>query len=297
MAEEFISPVRKIIEGNKEEPFFAYLHFVQPHAPYAPPSPFAGRFSSWYEGPLQKFDMFNPNFLNPKKITPEGVQYIKDRYDENLYYAHFYIQKIVKLLKDSQELEKTILIITADHGEAFMEHGGFGHSSTLYDEEIRIPLIIWFPKKYELPGKKINALVQSVDLLPSILDIYNIQKKPYDLEGKSLWPLLVGKKENLNQFILGGCGDSKFKHELRAYYLRDNKFKLILFKNDKLLFNLSSDPAEKNNLFFQSPVVAGYFTQHLRRMKRELKRKESLITGVKIDEKMEKQLKALGYIN
>jgi len=297
-AEDFVKPAEEWIQKNKEKQIFMYIHFLQPHTPYNPPPPFKDVFSQGYKGPLKDKRPFVPSSLDKDRLTFEDLEYITAKYDENLKYADFYLEKILDFLKDLNIFENSIIVITADHGEAFLEHGVFGHSNNLYDEEIRIPLIIRFPKKYGLGGEKIDSLVQSMDLMPTFMDIYGQKKNRDSLQGNSLLPLLTGKKKEVNQFVLSSLGMPFVEEETRSDALADKSYKIIISKNEKMLFNLKSDPGEKNNIFYKSPILSGYYEQKLLKQKNEyMARKDLSLKGKFIlDKKTRRHLKALGYI-
>lgn len=297
-AEDFLKPGLEWVENHKDGQFFMYLHYLQPHEPYNPPKRFRGEFSQSYKSSLAERTHLTPSFLEGEKLTQEDREYLKAAYDENLKYADFYLEKFLRGLKDLGVYENTIIVITADHGEAFFEHGSIGHSHSLYDEEIRIPLIIRFPSKFGLGKKKINALVQFVDLMPTFKDIYGLEIKKQNMDGKSLIPLFFDEKKEINEFTLSSLSKPFVEDETRAIALVDQKHKLIITNAGNMFFNLEEDPKEQQDIYQESPVLAGYYLRKLSKAKNVcMARKDLAIKGKYIlDRKTREHLKALGYL-
>ena len=297
-AEDFVEPAREWIYRNKQEQFFMYIHFLQPHTPYNPPPSFLDEAAHTYNGPLKGKEPLMPRKLNLDELSEADIEYLIANYKGNLRYADYYLGEIVDILKDHNIFENTILVITADHGESFLEHGVFGHSHNLFDEEIRIPLILRFPKKFGLSGKKTTALVQSMDLMPTFLEVYGQEKRNQNLEGKSLWPLILGSQEWGHRCILGSLSKPFVEEETRSDMLRDGKHKIIITKKDIQFFDLEADPGEMNNIYLQSPIISNYYNQQLLKMRKELLEGEDLAMKGKfiINKKTREHLRALGYI-
>jgi arylsulfatase A-like enzyme len=297
-AEDFVKPASKWLQENKDKQNFLYLHLLQPHTPYNPPIPFEEIFSEDYKGPLRGRSPLVPSSFDPSKLTTDDLEYIQAKYDANLKYADFFLAKIIEELKRLEMYENSIIVITSDHGEAMLEHGVFGHSQNLFEEEIRIPLIIRFPEKYEWGGRKIDALVQSIDLMPTFLNIYDQNNKRRKLEGKSLLPLITGERAEVNQFTISSLGKPFVEEETRSDALTDKKYKIIITKADKQFFDLEADPAEKKNIFYEKPVLARYYEKTLLKIKNKLMAQDDLALKGKfiLDKKTRKHLKALGYI-
>ncbi len=297
-AEDFVDPAWNWISKNKDEQFFMYIHFLQPHTPYNPPSSFLDETAQAYNGPLKEMEPLMLRKLNLDELTGADIEYLKSKYKGNLKYADYYLGKILDIFKEFGIFENTILVITSDHGESFQEHGVFGHSHNLFDEEIRIPLILRFPKKFGLGGKKIEALVQSMDLMPTFLDIYRQGRINENLQGKSLLPLILESEEIGHRYILGSLSKPFVEEETRSDMLRDGKYKIIIDRKETLLFDLEADPGEQNNLFLQNPIISNFYNRQLLKLRSELLSDEDLAMKGKfiINKKTREHLRALGYI-
>jgi arylsulfatase A-like enzyme len=298
LAQEFLAPVGEWLETNRSEQFFMYLHVLQPHAPYNPPPPAGGAFSSGYTGPLKDVRRLNPRTIKLLDLRPEDLAYLVAKYDENLLYADSFVGDLVGLLSRYDLLEDSILLITADHGEAFLTHGHVGHSSSVYDDEVRIPLIMRFPARYDLGGQKIGAVVQSIDLMPTFLDLFEAPYAGQEMQGRSLLPLLVGQSDKIHEDIATFFGRLSPEGTQVASALRGERYKFFEYRSRRYLFDLQADPAEQINIYLSKPVIAGYYVQRLKKLQREWSEGQSLAAESKIslDEDIKEQLRSLGYI-
>lgn len=183
-------------------------------------------------------------FYNLKNIdTLEKVEFIKALYDQKIIELDGLLAPLINLIKQDGIQQDTILIIMADHGEEFLEHGEIQHI-TLYDSNVRIPLIMYIPG---IKNKNVNKISQSIDVVPTILDLVGI-KHNYLFQGKTLAKDIVqeiGSKE----YIVA----EKISSGLKT--IRDEKYKLFLKKSGNqfepyLLFDIQNDPNEQQNVIF-----------------------------------------------
>jgi choline-sulfatase len=238
----------KWIERNKNRPFFLWIHIMEPHAPYNPMQPYNQLYlrDKLYDEENNQLPIVADEYGFhgvPKYIEKEGIQdesYYIAQYDGEINSADHNVGMLLDTLKDLRLLDKTLLIVTADHGEELGEHGYyFSHGATLYDTALRVPLIIKFPHA-KANSAIIDVQVRTIDLMPTILDIVGI-KENNRREGVSLAPLIF-KKDRL---ILDALSYTRNKVSLRT---RD--WKLIASLGDEAyeLYNLKKDPDELTNL-------------------------------------------------
>ena len=297
-AEDFIGPGMEWVDRNKGRKFFMYLHILQPHEPYNPPEPFLDEFVGEYQGWLKKKSRLTPKYLMGKRVTTHDLAYMKAMYDANLKYADYYLHQFFEGLEERGAFEDSVVIVTADHGEGFFEHGNIGHANELFEEEIRIPLIIRFPERYGWGGREIDALVQSIDLMPTLLELCGATWKEA-LEGKSLLPLFMDTKKAVNEYTMAFKGSRDVKVDVSQAALSDGRYKLMLSGSGKLLFDLFCDPGEEKNLYFEKPILAGYYQQLLRENLKEGLKKEGFLDKkrLELDRKSREKLRTLGYID
>ena len=217
-------------------PFFTYLHFLDPHGPYDPPGEFQRIFSQDWKGnaDVAKGDP-NPVFRELREsnklvsYSSGDIQHLKDLYDEEIRYLDQSLERLFTLLGPDGPYHDAIVAIVADHGESFLEHpGAMKHCTTVWDTEVHTPLFLRLPG---VEGRRIELSTRNLDVVPTLLD-YASLPLPEEFEGRSLRPLIEGRE---NQPRLA----TSMANIYRA--VSDGKFKLIYNqKEDSLrLFDLS----------------------------------------------------------
>jgi arylsulfatase A-like enzyme len=212
---------------NQKDKFFLWLHYMDVHEPYAPIENYDKKELLYL---ISKYRDF------PNMLTSEETKKIIDLYDLKIKYTDNAINNFLKNLKKENQLDNSIVIISSDHGEAFGEHKYLGHGGQfkvqLYDEYIKVPLIIWGLDKKEV----IERQVQLLDLSPTICDILNIPI-PKSFLGTSFF-----NKPN-DGIIINSEYDIAF---------RSDDYKLIISKADNKkneLYYLKNDPFEEKNIY------------------------------------------------
>jgi arylsulfatase A-like enzyme len=157
-----------ILEGGGKVPVFIYLHVVYPHRPYIPPPPHDS--------------LFGPGF---KRVEEREKQGVINRYDGEIRYTDDLVGMILGSLKKRGILERTIIVVTSDHGEGFWEHGLSEHGNSLFNELLRVPLIIFLPGGRGRAPKRVEEPASNIDLYPTILEMAGVTP-PAGTDGKSL---------------------------------------------------------------------------------------------------------------
>lgn len=231
------------MEKNIHHKFFIWMHYMDTHYPYAPPKEFLSNFSSRKEA--FEFNLAVNN-ANPLK---EEVHTMMKLYSGEVQYVDKCIGDLLQYLKEKNLLKKSLILLTADHGDSFMEHGRLGHAyDILYNELIHVPLII-----YGLGiSSKINVPVQLLDVTPTIAEILGL-KKIHNFLGESLLPIINGKK-----LIRPLFSESAEPDLINLKYNLSRKAVSCILENRKLIINqmrgtaelydISKDFEEKTNL-------------------------------------------------
>jgi arylsulfatase A-like enzyme len=185
--------------AEQQRPFFLYIHTLELHTPYAPPPPYDTRYDPEYRGltwvnPQIALDSEVRAHKNSRRIRQRELEHLKALYDGLINLADDKFQTFVSLLRDSGVYDNTLLIVIADHGEAFGERGRLEHGFAPYQELSRVPLLMRFPKQIS-PGQVIRDNVQLIDLAPTVLDSIGLPIHE-DFQGRSLVPLLTGQRAN-----------------------------------------------------------------------------------------------------
>lgn len=164
--------------GESDTPFFALLHFFDPHMPYDPPAPFDTLFAEQVETPFHRW-----RYDEEDSLITEDKDYLMDLYDGEIAFTDGELGILFSHLRASGLSDNTIVIVTADHGEEFLEHGSFYHGYSFYQETIHVPLIMSGPGLSA--GKVDSSWVGLFDLTPTILGFCGIEPSD-EMEGIDL---------------------------------------------------------------------------------------------------------------
>lgn len=247
-APELNKDVFRWLDKNKDNPFFMYIHYYDPHAPFNLGKEFRTTNDTRDYFELEEY------YKNQKRyeyVPKDVIDAVINLYDAEIMYVDQYIGKLLNKLYELDIKNNTMIIITADHGEEFYDHGYFFKSSTLYQEIIHIPLIIYYPKEFN--PRRIEETVSHVDILPTILDVLGIEV-PADVDGMSLVPLIKNGSYN-REFVAAeiyGRPGVEEAHYMIAIISGD--WKLIELRPKikgvpSALYNLKTDPKEQRNLY------------------------------------------------
>jgi arylsulfatase A-like enzyme len=287
-------------------PTLAIIHLLPPHEPYEPPAPFAGTRSGWYEGEridAQLLNQFDARFPEEQtELRAEIRRAALAQYEENVQFADHLVGRLVDDLRAQGRYDDALIIVTADHGEAFYEHGRFLHTSLLYEEFIHVPLVIKWPRSFSGWVARVNAPVSLVDIAPTLIDGLAVVDERALYQGRSLLPLARGEAQPsriLYAYTSGETNpdrDPKPKHALRW---KDMK----LIQDDRYdrseLFHLSDDPGETRDLSPQADFYARWLLQTMRVAQTHhagFLMRAGGAQAEELDEETIRGLRALGYL-
>lgn len=275
------------------EPLFLFMHYMDPHDPYDPPEKFKRMFCTPYDD-KEFIAQGNPNPIfqmltgekPSRKITQRDLQHLRDLYDGEVAFYDFQFGRFLDRLSKLGILENSLVIICADHGEEFLEHENVKHCHSVYETLAHVPLIIKTPSGQPRGSRK--ALVQNLDIVPTILDYINIDPTEFGFHGKSLKPI-IEKDKAINPYSF--C----VQHNWRS--INDGRFKLIInVKTGAIAFyDLQKDPHEKKNILDLEAKTA---RQHVKALKEWISQEEADLTQeerIRLSEEAIEKLKALGY--
>lgn len=297
------------IETNRDQPFFLFANYYDPHWPYVPEEPFRSEFVIDYDGPITGY-LFRDDDYDPSyELTERDHEYLLSLYDAELAYLDHHVGRLLDQLETFGILEETLVVITSDHGEYFGEHGLYSHKE-LYEEAIGVPLLLRHPDTVP-SGTRVEVPVLTTDVVPTILDLAGLPI-PSGLAGRSLVPLLQPEAGEFEPRTL--LAEDYDHAQVVRKMARFGDMKLIKSFDDQTneeLFNLDQDPAEASNLL--SPTKSeekasesdpmAELTKRLLDAIRSLGPErevaadgKSLNSPSPIDRKGKEALKALGYI-
>lgn len=288
------------LHANPEKPFFAYLHYRDVHAPYVPPPPYDRMFDKPGAGrPLteDEYKTQPPELRRPSRFR--DLDSYVEQYDGEIRYTDDHLARFLETLSKEGFLDNTVIFLTADHGESFLEHGSWTHGTGLYEELARVPLLLVLPGEKHA-GKRIEAPVQTTDLYPTVLDLLDVPIPP-ELQGKSLFEAIAGSADP-GRPVFGEALVSR-GHRPRNFgtfvAVRAGDWKLIYNRRNRSgeLFNLKEDPGETRNLVEREPERARDLLRRIAEHDRENAKRSHRIRGTEpLPENVVEGLKSLGYV-
>jgi arylsulfatase A-like enzyme len=177
--------------GNRK--FFFFIHFLSPHSPYQAPHPFGDAFGASDDPKLDASNStLNSIETSGRRLSADDRNYLISQYDGKLLYLDDVLNRLFTRVKQLGLYENTLIIFLSDHGEQFQEHGHLLHGNSLYQEELRVPLIMKLPSSYGLAAGRFPGTVRSIDIPATILDLIHVPL-PDSFQGRSLAPFLREK--------------------------------------------------------------------------------------------------------
>ncbi len=235
-------------------PLFLYLHYLDPHGPYAPPAGSPHRFALGHpdkdfvrRGDPNPIAAWLYDHAPDPGVTPADLRHLVDLYDDEIAFFDSQLGRLLAGLRESGLLDDSIVVFAADHGEEFLEHGDVKHCHNLFDTTIRTPLLI------RVPGARprtVTEPVSNLDVVPTVLDLLGtrdgpqssaVQAPPAGMEGQSLRPALLGRPlPRRYQVAAQGA--------LRS--VADGRLKLVhdLGTGRFALYDLAADPGETRDV-------------------------------------------------
>jgi arylsulfatase A-like enzyme len=294
--------VRTLRQASPDRPFLLWLHYVNPHAPYEPPSPWDAAFldadASRGER-LRPVDGFHGGVPKAWAVPGKALGWYVARYDGEIAAVDAEVGKLVDALEGSAVRDRTLVVITSDHGESLGEHDYyFDHGEDLFDPSIRIPLLVVGPGL--AAGHRTDVLATTLDLVPTILDAVKVSYPP-DLAGESLLPAARGERRPDRPRLQG-------QNDRNLVGAWGRRFKIVATPSDEgaryALYDRESDPGERRDA---SRALAERTREERRelelfreRIDAQLRRTRRLVEGRPGEERLSpeacEKLKAMGYV-
>jgi arylsulfatase A-like enzyme/tetratricopeptide (TPR) repeat protein len=258
-AEETEAEVETWLPANKDHRFFCWVHFYDPHEPYDPPEPYASTYAS-------------------------------NRYDGEIAYMDQSVGKLLAKLDELRLSDRTLVIVTGDHGEGLGDHDELTHGMFLYSTTLQVPLLIMVPGGKQ---RRIHGIVRHIDLAPTILDLLGFQAGS-DMQGTSLIPVINGTEDSRRT----AYGESLYaQHHYGWSPLRSLTTDRHWFIESPRaeLFDRRKDPRQLRNLIPDRESVAQDLEEQLQAVADQYTRKD-LEGPRKMDADTEAKLRSLGYL-
>ncbi len=275
-----------------DEPLYLQLHYLPPHQPYNPGPEFDRFTDPGYSGPIVPKMSLRSYSLGQESLAPSDLAQLIGLYDGNMLKADAAVADLLTVMRETQRFEDAIIIVTSDHGEAFMEHGYQGHNTTLYDEMLHVPLLIRLPRGERPLAVDSDQLASLLDVVPTVLGRLGITPS-VEVDG---WDLFNVRADRVATRRL----ISRTSHTAQPMIsVRTPNWKMISWPKHQaqFLFNLATDPAELDNRVGDEPSIFA----HLGLLARDrlLRAQARGIEGeeITLDPEAEEALRSLGYLD
>jgi len=240
-AQVFREAARMAMGLKDRDKLFFWVDSFDPHEPWNPPAPYDTMYADpAYDGRR----LIDANYSAWDYMTPEELAYVKAMYAGEVTLVDRWFGHFVDALRATGLIDRSIVIVLADHGHPHGDHGTMMKSPpNMYNELLRIPFLIRLPGG-ERGGTRIAPLVQTDDLLPTTLDLLGLGHEAACMTGKSAWRLVTGETDKLRDVVVTGYSQSPYR------CVRDERWSLVVNPQGKHeLYDLVNDPAERHNLF------------------------------------------------
>jgi arylsulfatase A-like enzyme len=308
-----------LLEKANFPDFFFFLHTYQVHDPYTPPLDFLLKLEK--NPAYKKLDVVNQN-APWKTFHPESDDLrksLKKLYQAEIHAFDSYFGEFIEKLKSLGIYDNAMIVFMSDHGEEFYEHKGWAHSHSLYNELIKVPVMIKFPGN-NYKNTPVNDNIGVIDLIPTILSFYEVGTIESKIDGVDLMPLIRGEKEaRRREYLISSVSESRYIREIPpklAIIYGDYKIiynesfsskDLDYFKPYGLppdtpqieVYDLKKDSRESHNIALQKTELVKKIMPLIIKIRKIIKDNmiEKKKNEVHLDEEAKKQLKSLGYIN
>ena len=295
-ARDLVRIVGEEAAAPSEQPLFLYVHVGPPHMPYRPPEPFLSRFEGAAPDSSIVGSIRDTTSLMVEEVPPDHPDVLRmiELYDGHIAYADSIIRGAVESFEAGGRPGRPAVLVTSDHGEAFMQHGAIGHNLFCYEPMVRIPWILAAPGA--LPeGVRVGGTGSILDVLPTVTELFGLPLPGQRLAGRSLAGELLGAGEIPQRSLLISSRYPRPGREAQLG-LVEGPWKLVVRRRGQAdqLFHTAADPDELEDL-------SGSFPDRVRRMRTllEERRAEALGSGRsarrEVSDGVLRDLEALGY--
>ena len=239
-ADEVVDAALGFLDARRGQPTFLYVHTMDAHTPYLPPPPFDRRFKPYPEPGRAAAEPSD-------YVVPRDLDRIVAQYDGAIAYGDQEFGRLLRGLRERGLYERAMIVFLSDHGEEFLDHGDWVHGHALFDELVRVPLIVKYAGRREA-GRRVASQVQLLDVLPTILKSQGMPV-PSGIAGRALEESFTGSVAERPAVF-----ETKYR-EYVAYGARTSKAKYVRQLHPasrELAFDLHRDPRERRSLATQA---------------------------------------------
>ncbi|MBW2460626.1 MAG: sulfatase [Deltaproteobacteria bacterium] len=303
--------LRWLDDRPEDQPFFLYVHTIDPHVPYRPPNEFLEMYEETpYRGPLSfRRDATLLEGVKTGRIRTNARDraHLEALYDGEISYHDVHFAAILDGLDRRGLADDTMVVVTADHGEEFWDHGSVGHGHNVYEELLHVPMFIRLPGLTDASSgesvvgtRRVEEPMGLVDVVPTVLEALG-QDIPEGLAGRSVLPELIGGDLPAPPYAISG-----FMENWRTIVIGQTKLIQRTTRASRL-YDLTADPGEEHDIAAGHPIAVRHARgllglglaatsdrAHRGQRRRRAPRHEP--ANAQIDSELEAQLEALGYV-
>ena len=294
-----LQQVERWLDTHPVSRFFLFVHCYDVHTPYVKPPPYDRMFGDPeyrgnFEPIAEKFIEVNAGRL---RMTPEDLRDVIARYDGGIRYTDEHLGGFFKRLAQRGLLDSTVVVVTADHGEEFLDHGKMMHTQLYFDSGLHVPLLFFVPGE---TARTVEDSVELIDVLPTVLELLGLPPDPAAM-GRSLVPFIRGRRPAPDGERVAYAEPSRLANPLRTVV--SDRYQLLqdTRSGGQQLFDLAADPRLTTNVAAREPGAAARLLaaleQHRQRI--EAVRPRDLpapAATISLDEATRAELRALGYV-
>jgi arylsulfatase A-like enzyme/tetratricopeptide (TPR) repeat protein len=297
-ARELTETVQHWMNAGPPQPFFLYVHYLDPHSGYQPPEAMRLLFETAPYTGTQGATAADIGQLerSGKVLAQADLEHLIALYDGEIRFTDEQIAELLRGFERSGFRDNSVIVIVADHGEEFQDHGHFFHGFTLYDEVIRVPMILVTRGTWSFAPRVVRQLVQLTDLFPTLIEMAG-GVAPADIDGRSILPLLRGDDEPVREAVVAELAadpvlDVLMHPKRHRLAVVDRSRKAIVgVDGGTQLYRTDSDPGERRD-------VAAAEGSEVGRLLRFAAIRPAVATEATppVSEMRREQLRALGYV-
>jgi len=271
------------LDRHGAEPFFLFVHYFDPHFALIEHEGFAFRDAAEpYSGPVRSPVPFLVFGRKDQEVTSADAREMRRIYDSEIALTDHHIGRLLDALRERGLYEPSIVVLTADHGEEFLDHGRVGHTKTLYRELIRVPLLVKLPGRR---GRVVTEPVGLIDVFPTILDALDLEI-PTSLQGTSLLRSVPPRPV---------FSETQRQARLRSVVDGDFKLMIDLDRGTRELYDLGRDPLERMDVSQEQPARRRELERLLSSWAKASRRSKPTPPPVELSPEERERLRALGY--
>jgi arylsulfatase A-like enzyme len=286
--------------AGQQRPFFLFVHYFDPHYHYKRHAQYG--FAPETSGRLDGDETIQELRELMLDLTPDELNFIKALYDEEVRHTDAGVGRLLAALSELDVDRNTLVIVTSDHGEEFLDRGWLGHTRTLYDELVRVPLLIRLPEKNYSP-KVSDVPISLTALTPTILDLVGVDSMPFDFQARSFSRMLDAGTTELGGDVLSEVdfipfNSGKWVREVHKKSVVADRHKVVRDDTTGLVevYDLADDPGETRNLAPERPELAARLLSRLEEWVAEAGSNALTLEDVLLEEQQIDKLRSLGYV-